>query len=151
MTDNEANIVRIPGMTVEFLLQGDDTDGRVSAFRCDMAQGSTIPVPHSHDQFDETVYGLRGVLTFTIDGKAHEVGPGDVVFIPRGSVHGFFARNEEEVSILTVTTPALFPIEYFREIGAILEAAGDGPPDKGAIVATMLRYGVTPAVPAMAG
>jgi quercetin dioxygenase-like cupin family protein len=150
MGDNDANIVRMPGLTVEFLLQSGDTEGRVSAFRADMEQGSSIPVPHSHDQFDETVYGLRGVLTFTVDGKAHQVGPGDVLFIPRGSVHGFFARDEEAVSILTVTTPALFPIEYFREMGAIFESAGDGPPDKQAIVETMHRYGVTPAVPSAA-
>jgi quercetin dioxygenase-like cupin family protein len=28
-----------------------------------------MPAPHSHDGFDEIIYGLRGVTTFTVDGR----------------------------------------------------------------------------------
>ena len=31
---------------------------------------------HSHDHYEETIYGVDGVLTWTVDGKQIDVGPG---------------------------------------------------------------------------
>jgi quercetin dioxygenase-like cupin family protein len=51
------------GMTIQFLVEPDESNGAVSVFRCDLPVGSHNPAPHSHDGFDETVYGLSGVTT----------------------------------------------------------------------------------------
>lgn len=40
-----------------------------------------------------TMYGLEGVTTFTLSGEPVVVGPGDVLFIPRGAVHQFDNRG----------------------------------------------------------
>jgi quercetin dioxygenase-like cupin family protein len=134
-------------MTIQFLVESEESNGALSVFRCDLPVGSLVAAPHSHDAFDETVYGLSGVTTFTVDGVPNEIGPGDVVFIPRGAVHGFAVGGDEDASILCVATPGLFGPAYFREMGEVIEAAGGGPPDREAIFAVMRRHGLTPAPP----
>jgi len=137
--------IHAAGMTIRFLVESEESNGAVSVFRCDLPVGSHIPAPHSHDGFDETVYGLSGVTTFTVGGVPTKIGPGGVLFIPRGAVHGFAVGGDEDASILCVSTPALFGPAYFREMGEVIEAAGDGPPDREAIFAVMRRHGLTPA------
>ena len=72
-----------------------------------------VPPPHSHDAFDETVYGLEGVLTFTIDGVTREIGPGDSVCIRRGQVHQFVNPGTVDAKFLSVATPGVFGPDYF--------------------------------------
>ena len=104
-----------------------------------------MPAPHSHDAFEETIYGLAGTITFTVGGTDHEVGPGDAVFIPRGAVHGFVNRGDTDARFLAVTTPGLLGPAYFREMGAVVKAAAGGPPDLEAVKDVMRRHGLTPA------
>jgi quercetin dioxygenase-like cupin family protein len=139
--------IHAAGMTIQFLVESEESSGAVSVFRCDLPVGARNPAPHSHDGFDETVYGLSGVTTFTVDGAPTKVGPGDALFIPRGAVHGFAVDGDEDASILCVATPGLFGPAYFVEMGEVIEAAGDGPPDREAIFAVMRRHGLTPAAP----
>ncbi|HEU5041714.1 MAG TPA: hypothetical protein VFT84_12865 [Gemmatimonadales bacterium] len=40
----------------------------------------------SHDRFEETIYGIHRVLTWTVDGKPIDVGPGQALCVPRGAV-----------------------------------------------------------------
>jgi quercetin dioxygenase-like cupin family protein len=141
--------IRIGDMTIHFLVEPGESNESVSVFRCDLPVGSQVPVPHSHDEFDETVYGLSGVTTWTVNGVPTDVGPGDVEFIPRGAVHGFAVGGDEDASILCVATPGLFGPAYFRDMAEVVQAAGDGPPDRGALVGVMKRHGLTPAVPAV--
>ena len=49
-------------------------------FEFDVAIQAKVPMAHSHDGYEETIYGLDGVLTFTMEGKRIEVGPGDVLW-----------------------------------------------------------------------
>src|SRR3954467_15592552 len=94
--------IRIGPMTIQFLVEAEEANGSVSVFRCDLPVGSPTPVPHSHDAFEETVYGLRGVTTWTVDGVPTDIGPGDIVCIPRGAVHGFAVSGGEDASVLCV-------------------------------------------------
>ena len=139
--------IQIAGMTIQFLVEAEESNGSVSVFRCDLPIGSRVPIPHSHDAFEETAFGLEGEVTFTVDGETTTVGPGDVLLIPRGAVHGFTVAGAEDASVLFVATPGLFGPGYFREMAAILDAAGDGPPDREALMAVMKHHGLTPALP----
>jgi quercetin dioxygenase-like cupin family protein len=139
--------ISVAGMTIQFLVEPDESQGSLSVFRCDLPSGSRVAAPHSHDAFDETVYGLGGAVTFTVDGVPNRIGAGEVLFVPRGAVHGFAVSGDEDASILCVATPGLFGPGYFVEMGQVLEAAGDGPPDRDAIFAVMRRHGLTPAAP----
>ncbi|HEY5013223.1 MAG TPA: cupin domain-containing protein, partial [Acidimicrobiia bacterium] len=99
----------------------------------------------SHDAFDETVYGLEGVLTFTIDGRTRDIRPGDSTCIRRGQVHQFVNPGSADAKFLSVATPGVFGPDYFTEIRDVLTAAAGGPPDVAALLEVMRRHGLTPA------
>jgi quercetin dioxygenase-like cupin family protein len=134
-------------MTIQFLVEAEESNGSVSVFRCDLPVGSRVPIAHSHDGFEETVYGVRGVTTFTVDGVTNEIGPGDILLIPRGAIHGFAVSGDEDASILCAATPGLLGADYFREMADVIDAAAGGPPDRQAAMAVMKRHGLTPAIP----
>jgi quercetin dioxygenase-like cupin family protein len=133
---------------VRFLLTGDDTNGSMSIFEMMVPAGRKLPAPaHKNDEYEETLYGIEGVLTWTIDGKAFEVGPGQAVCIPRGSVHRFDNLGHEDAKQLVVVAPAIMGPAYFREVVEVMRAAAGGPPDPKAMVALFRRHGMTIATP----
>jgi len=146
MTTMAQEEIRIGGIDVRFLLEGERTSGALAMFEFGVAAGTKVPAPHSHDAFDETIYGLEGVLTWTVGGEMHQVGPGEVLTIPRGVVHGFNNTGESDAKALALVTPGLLGPAYFREAAEIVERAAGGPPDLAALAAVMRRYGLTPAV-----
>jgi quercetin dioxygenase-like cupin family protein len=101
-----------------------------------------VPAPHSHEAFEETVYGLEGVNRWTVDGRGVDVGPGDVLFIRRGSVHQFANLGTVDTRTLSVITPGLLGPDYFRELGEVVN--GDGPPDLRKVMDVMQRHGLRP-------
>jgi quercetin dioxygenase-like cupin family protein len=135
--------IQLGPITVTFSVEAEDSGGSVTMSRCDVADGAGVPFAHSHDGFEETIYGLHGVTTFTLDGASVPVGPGETLCIRRGAVHSFMA-HDGDTSFLAIATPGVFGPEYFHDIAAVLEAGGDGPPDPVALGAVMLRHGLTP-------
>src|SRR5437763_3386126 len=59
----------LPIFGVRFLVETGDSNGSAAVFECYVPAHSRMPVPHSHDAFEETIYGLRGVSTWTLDGE----------------------------------------------------------------------------------
>jgi quercetin dioxygenase-like cupin family protein len=131
-------------IAIRFLLEAEETGGALTAFECAVPAAAKVPAPHSHDAFEETIYGIAGTITFTVDGADHDIGPGEAVFIPRGVVHGFVNRGDADARFLAVTTPGLLGPAYFRELRDEVGAAAGGPPDLEAIMAVMRRHGLTP-------
>jgi quercetin dioxygenase-like cupin family protein len=132
-------------VSVDFLVDADDSGGSVTVFECVVPADASVPIPHSHDAYEETVYGLDGVSTWTIDGQVHEVGPGESVCIRRGQVHGFENRGNVDAKFLAIATPGVFGSAYFRDIAQVLAEAAGGPPDLAALAEVMHRHGLTPA------
>ena len=52
---------------VGFLLEGEASGGSVAVFEFTVPAGARVPISHSHDAYEETVYGLEGTLTWTVD------------------------------------------------------------------------------------
>lgn len=133
-------------LVVRFLVSGDRSSGSIAAFELHVAAGQRLPAPaHSHDHYEETIYGLDGFLTWTVDGKAIEVGPGQALCIPRGAIHRFDNFGSQDAKALCVITPAAIGPQYFREAFEVLRAAAGGPPDRSKLVEIMRRHGLTPA------
>ncbi len=132
---------------VRFLVEPEDSNGSASVFECHVPAHSRMPVPHSHDGFEETIYGLTGTTTWTIDAVPVDVGPGEAVCVRRGQVHGFENQGDVDATFLAIATPGGFGPAYFREIAEVLADGAGGPPDPGAIAAVMRRHGLTPAPP----
>lgn len=139
--------INLGAMTIEFLVEAEDSGGSVTVFECAVPADVQMATPHSHDAFEETIYGLTGVCTWTIDGHARELGPGDSVCVRRGQIHGFQNRGEVDAKFLAIATPGVFGPAYFRDIAQVLQAAAGGPPDVAALGEVMRRHGLTPAPP----
>jgi len=134
-------------LSVRFLIEAPDSNGTATVFECLVPANARMPAPHSHDGFEETIYGLEGVSTWTIDGETLDVGPGDAVCVERGQIHGFDNRGDIDAKFLAIATPGVFGSAYFREIAEVVAAASGGPPDLAAIGEVMKRHGLTPAQP----
>lgn len=144
VTASKREEIEVGEMTIRFLLEGEQSDGSVAMFEFDVPAGSRIAASHSHDGYEETIYGLEGTLVWTIQGEPHEVGSGEVICIPRGAVHHFANTGDVDARALAIVTPGILGADYFREIAAVLDSATAGPPDLAAIVEVMRRHGLTP-------
>lgn len=142
------NTITVGELSVRFLVQAADSNGSASVFECYVPANSRMPAPHSHDGFEETIYGLEGTTTWTIDGEAVDVGPGEAVCVRRGQIHQFQNHSDVDATFLAIATPGVFGPAYFREVGDVLAASVGGPPDHAAIAQVMRRHGLTPAPPA---
>ena len=134
--------IRVGAISIDFLVDVDDSGGSVTVFECLVPADAKVPAPHSHDAFEETIYGLAGVSTWTVDGVEHEIGPGAAVCIRRGQVHGFANDGADDTTFLAIATPGVFGPDYFRDLAELLAAGG--PPDPAAIGGVMQRHGLTP-------
>jgi quercetin dioxygenase-like cupin family protein len=140
--------IKVGALAIRFLVEGADSNGAVAVFEFDVPAGAMVPAAHSHDRYEETIYGLDGVLTWTVEDATTDVGPGDALVIPRGAVHRFDNRGDTDASALAIVTPGILGPDYFREVADVLAAAAGGPPDLAAVGAVMRRHGLTPAAPA---
>lgn len=142
MTTDE---IRIGQLTIRFLVEAAELGGAAAVFEFTVPAQAKVPVPHSHDAYEETIYGVAGVLAWTVDGETRDVGPGETLTIPRGAVHGFRNDSGADAKALAIVTPGVLGPEYFREVAAVV--AGGSPPDPAEIGAVMRRHGLTPAPP----
>jgi quercetin dioxygenase-like cupin family protein len=143
MTTSMREEIKVGGMAIRFLVEGEDSGGSVAVFQFDVPAGAKVAAAHSHDAYDETVYGLEGVLTWTVEGIPRDVVPGEVLCIPRGAVHEFDNLADGDAKALAIVTPGVLGPGYFREVATVLAAAG--PPDLVALADVMRRHGLTPA------
>lgn len=140
--------IRLGPLTVRFLVTGENSNSSVAAFELIVPGAQRLAAPaHSHDRYEETIYGIEGVLTWTVDGNPIDVGPGQALCIPRGAVHRFDNNGSQDVRALCVVTPAVLGPQYFRESAEVINAAAGGPPDRAKMAEIMRRHGLTPAAP----
>ena len=135
-------------LAVRFLVTGDDSNGSLATFELTVPGAQRLAAPaHSHDHYEETIYGIDGVLTWTVDGKPIDVGPGQALCIPRGAVHRFDNNGADVAKVLCVITPAAIGPQFFRESAEVINAAAGGPPDRVKMMEILRRHGLTPAPP----
>jgi len=138
-------VIHAGQIEIRFLLEAARTAGTLTMFEFVVPAQARVPIAHSHEAFDETIYGLSGVLTWTLDDQQVRVGPGDVLFIPRGHVHHFVNLDTQDARQLSAITPGLLGPEYFHEIAEVVNAGG--PPNIERIIEVMRRHGLHPALP----
>jgi quercetin dioxygenase-like cupin family protein len=124
------------------LVEGKDSGGSVAIFELDVPAGAKVPIAHSHDAYEETIYGIDGVLTFTLEGRTIEVGPRDALCIPRGAVHRFDNLHSANSRTLAIATPGILT----RTTSAKSPPSPKPRPAAHPILAeVMRRHGLTPA------
>jgi mannose-6-phosphate isomerase-like protein (cupin superfamily) len=137
--------IKIGKITITFLKSRHETDGALDLFELIVPPGAFLNVPHLHRDYAETILGMNGITTWTIEGEQFQVGPGQRLTIPRGTVHSYSNFHTTTSRMMCLLTPGLVGPEYFRELAAAIQP--DGPPDIAEISSVMARYGIIPITP----
>jgi quercetin dioxygenase-like cupin family protein len=108
-------------------VSSEDSGGELTVMEMELPVGSGPP-PHTHSG-GETVYVLDGALRYHVADQTFDVGPGDVIYIPAGTVENFEPTAQSRV-LITYTPGGLD--KYFLEVGEPAPEAGlppqEGPP-----------------------
>ena len=135
--------INVGKLRIQYLIDGTATGG-MGVFELTVPVSSNVPPPHSHTRNEECVYVLEGKLRYSVDAVVRDLAPGDWMFTPRGAVHHFSNPHDGIARALIVLTPDI-GAQYFRDVGAIINAGG--PPDPAKLIIVMSKYGLVPASP----
>jgi quercetin dioxygenase-like cupin family protein len=141
----KGELIQVGQIGIHFLLEAADTNGALAMFEFTVPVDARMPLPHKHERYDESIYGVEGVLSFTVEGKTVDISPGEFCFVPRGAVHGFNNLKQTAAKALAVITPGLLGPDFFKEAGAIVNAGG--PPDVNKLNAVMAKHGLVAVMP----
>ena len=94
---------------------------------------------HVHEHEDEAFYVLEGEHEFQVGERTHRVGPGGMVFAPRGIPHSQRRVVPRTGHILVLTVPA--GLEGFFRALAEADAAGELGPE--AYARASKEYGIS--------
>ncbi|MYR35552.1 cupin domain-containing protein [Nocardiopsis alba] len=111
----EGETVWMAGDTYTIKATGAMTGGALSFVEATVPPGAG-PRPHIHHREDEAYYVLSGELEVLDGERTFIAGPGDFVFIPRGTVHRFKNVGVHTAKMVFLFTPAGFE-EFFLEAG----------------------------------
>ena len=147
-SDSQArqDVIRIGQLEISYLQEA--TDGcQMGCFELRVPPGSNVPPPHSHSANEELLYVLEGTLRHTVGSETKDLQVGESRVTPRGVAHGFSNPHAVTARALVILTPDTIGSQYFRDVGAVVNAGG--PPDRTKLMAVMQKYGLVPAAPAV--
>ena len=135
--------IHVGELSITFLKSRHETGGSLDLYEMMIPSHARLNLPHFHRDYDETVIGMDGIVTWTLGDQKIEIGPGQQLYIPRGARHSYANLHKSTARMMCILTPGLVGPEYFRELAAVFPP--DRPPDLVAIGAIMTRYGIIPA------
>ncbi|MCU1603690.1 MAG: conserved rane protein of unknown function, putative Cupin 2 conserved barrel domain [Modestobacter sp.] len=122
-----------------FLATGSQTRGDFGLFEVTVDPGGSGPGPHLHRTFSESFHVLEGELAVLTGEEWTTVSAGDLLYVPRSSVHGFRAAGPDVgARFLMLFTPGIPREEYFE--GLLELHAGGRTPSTTEIDAFALRH-----------
>jgi quercetin dioxygenase-like cupin family protein len=140
----EQPAIQVGQLQIRYLLDGTVSGAGSGLFELTVPPGARVPPAHSHRDNEEIVYVLDGTLRYRVDDEVRDLGPGDRMYTPRGSVHAFSNPGGATARALIMLTPDI-GAQYFRDVAAVVGAGG--PPDPARMIAVMQRYGLVPEAP----
>ncbi|WP_263368048.1 cupin domain-containing protein [Edaphobacter bradus] len=138
--------IRVGEMSITFIKTRHETAGSLDLYEVTIPPHANVRLPHIHRKYDETVFGMNGVVTWTLDGKEIPVEPGDTLFVPRGTPHFYTNLGDTTARMMCMHTPGVLGSGFFRELS--MHFNPEGPPDIAGISEVMVRYGVFPSISA---
>ena len=137
-------VIHVGKLEVSYLQEAGN-GSHIDCFELRVPPGSNVPPPHSHSDNEEMVYVLEGTLRYTVGSETRDLKPGDTMSTPRGAIHGFSNPHSVLARALIILNPDTIGPQYFRDVGAIVNAGG--PPDLVKLASVMKTYGLVPAAP----
>ena len=144
MQPQEQPVVKVGQLEIRYLIDGTVAGAGVGVFELTVPAGARVPPPHSHRDNEEVVYVLEGRLRYSVDDETRDLGPGERMYTPRGSVHAFSNPHESTAKALIILTPDI-GAQYFREIAEVANTPGGPSPAR--MLEVMTRYGLVLAPP----
>jgi quercetin dioxygenase-like cupin family protein len=139
----DTNEIHVGRLGIRYLVDGAQ-HGSMGIFELTVPPASNVPPPHSHSNNEEIVYVLEGTLRYSVGADTRDLTAGESMHTPKGTVHGFSNPFGGTARALIIMAPDI-GAQYFRDVAAVINAGG--PPDKGALVSIMNRYGLVPSAP----
>ncbi len=139
----DTDVIKVGQLEIKYLVDGAEKGG-LGVFEMKVPSGALVPPPHSHSNNEECVYVLEGILRYSVDAETRELGPGEWMSTPRGSVHHFSNPARETARALVIITPDI-GARYFHDVAAVINAGG--PPDRAKLGMIMARHGLVPVAP----
>ena len=122
LAPGEGEDVKNPVATrLTFKLQGEETNGALSAFESVVAPGQGPPL-HLHLNQDEMMYVLEGRFRVQLDDEIEDAPPGTLVFIPRDVAHTWQNVGDAPGRFLWTITPAGLE-GFFRRFAEVADDA----------------------------
>lgn len=135
------DVIKVGQLEIRYLVDGSKSGG-LGVFELTVPPGANVPPPHRHSHNEEFFYVVEGSIGYSVDGDARELGPGEWMSTPRGSVHAFRNTGTRTARALVVLTPDI-GAQYFHDVAAVINAGG--PPDRAKLGAVMASYGLVAA------
>src|SRR5258708_40225987 len=111
--------IRVGEMSVTFLKTRHETGGVFDLFELIMPAFHRVPLPHIHRKYDETIFGVDGSMTWTLDGKPTEVRRVVTLFIPRRTPQSYANPTHTPAPAPCLHPPALTAPENYLETTAL--------------------------------
>jgi quercetin dioxygenase-like cupin family protein len=121
VTPEEATAIKPFGLDMQVLLSSEDTGGAISVIMACLMPGEGPP-DHLHHTKEECLFIIEGTYELTVGTVTRTVGPGTIVYLPRGVVHRFKNVGTTIARMLDWSLPG-GQDRYFKEISAL---AGPG-------------------------
>jgi quercetin dioxygenase-like cupin family protein len=121
VTPEEATPIKPFGLDMQVLLSSEATGGTISVIMACHKPGEGPP-DHLHHTQEECFYIVEGTYELTAGAATRTLGPGTIVYLPRGVVHRFKNVGETTARVLDWSVPG-GQDRYFTEISNL---AGPG-------------------------
>jgi mannose-6-phosphate isomerase-like protein (cupin superfamily) len=125
MSPDAAEQIRPFGIDMRVMLDAEHTGGTFSAILAEVRPGEGPP-PHLHRDREEYFFVVAGTYALSVNGSESTIGPGTLVFVPRGSVHAFKNISSDTGKLLEWTIPGSNG-DYFRAMSKMEAEGGFNP------------------------
>jgi quercetin dioxygenase-like cupin family protein len=129
------------GTLMRVLADHDATAGQLSLIEQRADRGFSPPA-HVHRNEDHLLYLIEGEVTVRLGDDERVIRPGEIAWLPRGTVHTF-RIDSDQARLLEITTPAGFE-RFHVELGepaVELRVPDPAPLDVAALAAGSARFG----------
>jgi quercetin dioxygenase-like cupin family protein len=113
-----------PARTITHPVFGDEvtfthttatSDGQLTELHITLQPGGGNE-PHFHQEFAETFTAIEGPLGLLVDGKIHQLAPGETMTADIGVVHRFFNDSDQPVQFRVTIKPGHQGFEHMLRI-----------------------------------
>jgi len=136
-----ARTVRLGGIEATVRIEGAPSAEAFALLELRLAIGAFAGAPHIHTREHGFSYVVSGELAAMVGERTVRLGPGEVLFKPRGIAHTFWNPGPSRALLLELIAPAWLA-SWFFDVAAAFPAEGRGARDPRDVFALGRPYGL---------